>query len=206
MITYPYRIYYPASYHKDPAKRWPLILFLHGAGERGNRLELLKRQGLPKLLEERKDFPFVVACPQCPAGSYWQVPLLNDLLQKLLQELENIELARIYLTGISMGGYGTWNWAASDPEKFAAIIPVCGGGDPASAKQLLQMPVWAFHGAKDDIVPLSETLAMTNAIEETGGKVKLTIYPDLFHDSWTVTYQNPLVYNWLLEHKRVHQS
>lgn len=206
MSTYPYRIYYPESYHKEPAKKWPLILFLHGAGERGNRIELLQRQGLPKLLEKRKDFPFVVAYPQCPAGSYWRVPLLNDWLQKLLQELDNIDPARIYLTGISMGGYGTWHWGASNPEKFAAIIPVCGGGEPASARQLLQMPVWAFHGAKDDIVPLGETLSMTRAIEAAGGKVKLTVYPDLFHDSWTVTYQNPLIYDWLLEHKKAGRS
>lgn len=206
MSTYPYRIYFPESYQKEPEKKWPLILFLHGAGERGNRLELLKRQGLPKMLETRKDFPFVVAYPQCPAGSYWRVPLLNEWLQKLLLELDNIDPARIYLTGISMGGYGTWHWAASNPEKFAAIIPVCGGGEPASARQLLQMPVWAFHGAKDDIVPLGETLSMTRAIEAAGGKVKLTVYPDLFHDSWTVTYQNPLIYDWLLEHKKARQS
>lgn len=202
MSAYPYRIYYPESYRNETAKKWPLILFLHGAGERGNRLELLKREALPKLLEKRKDFPFVVACPQCPAGSYWRVPMLNDWWQKLLQELDNIDPTRIYLTGISMGGYGTWQWAASKPEKFAAIIPVCGGGDPASARQLLQMPVWAFHGAKDDIVPLGETLAMTRAIEAAGGKVKLTVYPDLFHDSWTVTYQNPLIYAWLLKHRK----
>lgn len=202
MNTYQYELYYPANYKDDPEKKWPLILFLHGAGERGSRLELLKRQGLPKLLDQRKDFPFVVAYPQCAAGSYWRVPALNEWLKDVLQELDGADPERVYLTGISMGGYGTWQWAAEEPAKFAAIIPVCGGGDPARAKQLLQMPVWAFHGAKDDIVPLSETLAMVNAVEEAGGKVKLTIYPDLFHDSWTVTYQNPLIYDWLLEHRK----
>ncbi|MCC9137136.1 hypothetical protein ACFSKU_20765 [Pontibacter silvestris] len=103
MSQYQYKIYFPASYEDQPEKKWPLILFLHGAGERGNNLELLKRQGLPQYLQDKKEFPFVVAYPQCPARSYWQVPALNEWLQEILTKVRADE-SRIYLTGISMGG------------------------------------------------------------------------------------------------------
>jgi predicted peptidase len=202
MITYAYKIYYPASYKADSQKKWPLILFLHGAGERGSNLELVKRQGLPKLLQDKEDFPFVVAYPQCAASSYWKERDLNTWYEDVLQKAGNIDPARIYLTGISMGGYGTWHWAAESPEKFAAIIPVCGGGNTKDAERLVGLPIWAFHGAKDNIVPMSETVEMVKAVEDAGGKVKLTIYPDLYHDSWTATYDNPEIYSWMLNYKR----
>ena len=201
MKSYPYHIFYPASYQEQADKKWPLILFLHGAGERGNDLELLKLQGLPNFLRLKEDFPFLVAYPQCPRGSYWTVESLNNWLKEVLDQV-NADESHIYLTGISMGGYGTWHWAAAHPEKFAAIIPVCGGGEPRKAQKLADMPIWAFHGQKDNIVPVEETLAMTTAIEAAGGKPKVTIYPDLFHDSWTKTYQNEAIYAWLLEHKK----
>lgn len=200
MNHYAYHIYYPESY-TNHEEQWPLILFLHGAGERGNNLEKVKAQGLPQYLKDKKDFPFVVAYPQCPAYTYWDVPSLNSWLAEVLTKVR-ADISRIYLTGISMGGYGTWHWAAHSPEKFAAIIPICGGGDVNRAKQLIHTPIWAFHGAKDDIVPLSETLDIAEAVEAAGGRVELTIYPDLYHDSWTVTYHNPKIYEWLLKHKK----
>lgn len=200
-MSYKYRIYYPAAYDAKAEEEWPLILFLHGAGERGDDLEKVKLQGLPKYLQGKEDFPFVVAYPQCPRLSYWQVPLLSEWLKEVLEEVK-ADRSRIYLTGISMGGYGTWHWAAARPEKFAAILPVCGGGEPTKARHLTKMPIWAFHGKKDDIVPVEETLRMAKAVEAAGGNVKLTIYPDLKHDSWTVTYNNPDIYEWFLQHKR----
>lgn len=200
-MAYQYQIYFPKDYKAEGQQKWPLILFLHGAGERGNDLELVKLQGLPNYLRKREDFPFVVAYPQCPPRSYWDVSLLNEWLEEVLTQVR-ADHSRVYLTGISMGGYGTWHWAAAHPEKFAAIIPICGGGEPAQAKRLAKLPVWAFHGAKDNIVPLRETLRMTEALEKAGGKVKLTIYPDLYHDSWTKTYHNEEIYDWLREHKQ----
>lgn len=200
-MSYKYHIYYPAAYQAQPAEEWPLLLFLHGAGERGDDLEAVKRQGLPKYLQGKADFPFVVAYPQCPRQSYWQVPLLNEWLGEVLQKVR-ADRSRIYLTGISMGGYGTWNWAAANPELFAAILPICGGGEPAQALHLAHMPIWAFHGEKDDIVPVAETQRMATAVKEAGGHVKLTIYPDLRHDSWTETYNNPAIYDWLLQHRK----
>ncbi|PRY09878.1 dienelactone hydrolase family protein [Pontibacter ummariensis] len=204
MSSYQYKIYYPAQYQEQPDKKWPLILFLHGAGERGNNLELLKRQGLPAYLEGKEDFPFVVAYPQCPARAYWQVPLLNEWLEEVLTKVRADE-SRIYLTGISMGGYGTWHWAAANPDKFAAALPICGGGDPKQADKLTHLPIWAFHGVKDDIVPVEETLDMVEAVRALGGNVKQTIYPNLYHDSWTATYNDPEVYDWLLQHQKKEQ-
>ncbi|ARS36727.1 prolyl oligopeptidase family serine peptidase [Pontibacter actiniarum] len=201
MNSYKYGIYLPESYNPAADKDWPLILFLHGAGEKGNNLELLKRQGLPKYLSARKDFPFVVAYPQCPRQAHWHPSLLNEWLEEVLTKVK-ADKTRLYLTGISMGGYGTWHWAAANPEKFAAILPICGGGEVNKAARLVHMPVWAFHGAKDDIVPLSETTDMVTAVRALGGNPKLTVYPDLRHDSWTVTYNNPAIYDWLLQHKR----
>lgn len=201
MNHYAYHVYQPESYPNKSEERWPLILFLHGAGERGNNLEKVKTQGLPKYLKDRKDFPFVVAYPQCPSYTYWDIPSLNKWLDEVLTKVR-VDESRIYLTGISMGGYGTWHWAAHHPEKFAAIMPVCGGGDVSKANRLANMPIWAFHGAKDDIVPLSETLEIAEAVKAAGGKVELTIYPDLYHDSWTITYDNAKIYDWLLTHKK----
>jgi predicted peptidase len=201
MARYRYHIYFPKSYQEAPDKEWPLILFLHGAGERGNDIEMVKRQGLPKYLQDQEDFPFLVAYPQCPARSYWQMPLLSDWLTKVLTEVR-ADRSRIYLTGISMGGYGTWHWATVRPDLFAAIIPICGGGEVPMAQKLKHMPIWTFHGAKDDIVPVEATLEMAEAVRAAGGKVKLTIYPDLKHDSWTLTYNNPEIYGWLLQHRR----
>lgn len=201
MRNYKYSIYYPASYDAQEDKKWPLILFLHGAGERGDDLEKVKRQGLPKYLLGQEDFPFVVAYPQCPSQSYWQMPLLSVWLTEVLEEVK-ADKSRIYLTGISMGGYGTWHWAADRPETFAAILPVCGGGETRNAHKLSKMPIWAFHGAKDDIVPVEETLDMVQAVEAAGGHVKTTIYPNLRHDSWTETYNNPDIYDWFLQHEK----
>jgi predicted peptidase len=201
MNSYPYHIYYPNEYRERPEKKWPLLIFLHGAGERGNEINKVKTQGLPQYLQDRQEFPFVVAYPQCPLNTYWQIPLLNVWLVEILSKVR-ADHSRIYLTGISMGGYGTWRWAAQHPEKFAAIIPICGGGDPARADRLIHMPIWAFHGGKDDIVPLSETVKMVDAVKASGGKVVLTVYPDLYHDSWTATYHNPKIYNWLLKFRK----
>lgn len=202
--TYPYKIYYPAAYQQDQQKNWPLLLFLHGAGERGNNLAKVEEQGLPKYLKNKEDFPFIVAYPLCPGGSYWNVPSLNAWLKQVLDEVR-YDQERLYLTGLSMGGYGTWHWAAAHPEKFAAILPICGGGNPAQAKRLVDLPTWAFHGTKDNIVPVSETLQMVEAIKKAGGNPKITLYPNLFHDSWTPTYNNSEIYDWLLQHKKSKQ-
>lgn len=186
----------------------PLILFLHGAGERGDNLEQVKVHGIPKVVEQQPDFPFITIAPQCPLDSSW--PFELDALQALLDDaLTNLPVdpARCYLTGLSMGGYGTWALAAQCPERWAAIAPICGGGSwlngfPQRVVRLVNLPVWAFHGARDPIVPLAESQRLVDALTANGGDAKLTIYPEAGHDSWSETYANPELYGWFLTHHR----
>lgn len=196
-----YLLYVPEGYSQD--KAWPLVVFLHGAGERGTNVEKVKVHGLPRLIAEGKDFEFIVVSPQCPPDKWWVgmdshiIALIDETMDKY-----NVDKDRVYLTGLSMGGYGTWSIGAGYPERFAAMVPICGGGQPFLAGKLKDVPVWAFHGAKDNVVPLSESQKMVDAVNATGGTAKLTIYPEAGHDSWTQTYANPQLYTWLLSHSR----
>jgi len=199
-VEFSYLLYLPEGYEKE-SKQWPLILFLHGMGERGNNLELVKKHGPPKFLENRTDFPFVVVSPQCPDDRWWVTEDLNAFLDGILDRY-HVDRDRVYMTGLSMGGFGTWKLAEEHPEKFAAIAPICGGGEPMTAWRLRDMPVWAFHGGKDSTVPVKRTKEMVEAIRKQGGHPRLTIYPDAGHDAWTQTYDNPKLYDWFLEHKR----
>lgn len=194
-----YLLYLPKDY--DTKESWPLVLFLHGSGERGDDLEMVKKHGPPKLVTEGKEFPFILISPQCPMGKSWEPYELNILLDDLIQKYK-VDEDRICVTGLSMGGFGTWKLAAYMPRRFAAIAPICGGGDVNSARRLTKLPIWAFHGAKDKGVPVELTQEMIDAVTKNGGTPKLTIYPDAEHDSWTETYNNPEFYEWLLEQKR----
>jgi len=197
-----YLLFLPASYGNEK-KDWPLILFLHGAGERGDNLDLVKKHGPPKIVEKQEDFPFIVVSPQCPKDQWWNdnldvlINLLDDIVAKY-----DVDRQRIYLTGLSMGGYGSWALGSKYPDRFAAVAPICGGGMRIMAFGLKDVPVWAFHGAKDKVVPLEESEEMVAAINARGGNAKLTVYPDAGHDSWTETYDNPEFYDWLLEHRK----
>jgi predicted peptidase len=197
-----YLLFLPEGYGQKK-QRWPVILFLHGAGERGSDLNLVKKHGPPKIVEERKDFPFIVISPQCPAGGWWTDE--NEVLINLLDDVAarySVDKERIYLTGLSMGGFETWALAAAYPEHFAAIAPICGGGKRFMAEKFKDVPVWAFHGAKDPVVPLKESEEMVNAIKERGGDAKLTVYPEAGHDSWTETYNNQALYDWFMQHRK----
>ncbi|NUQ65596.1 MAG: prolyl oligopeptidase family serine peptidase [Pirellulales bacterium] len=202
-VALDYLLYLPAGYEQQ--KSWPLLLFLHGAGERGNDLELVKVHGPPKLIAAGKEFPFVVVSPQCPKGRWWQPHELTALLDEIV-ETYRIDQDRICVTGLSMGGFGTWAVAAYTPERFAALVPVCGGGEAYWTREFARVPVWAFHGAKDSVVPLERSEKMVEAIKKHGGSAKLTAYPEAGHDSWTETYNNPELYEWLLQQKRVQKK
>ena len=205
-----YLLFLPEGYGADPAKKWPLILFLHGAGERGNDVWLVAKHGPSKIDTGATNFPFIVISPQCPAGENWS----DDLLLALLDETESkyaVDLHRVYLTGLSMGGFGTWSLGVSHPDRFAAIAPICGGGDfikvYLAAEQhkaaLTSLGVWAFHGAKDPVVPIEESQRMVDYLKKIGvAEVKLTVYPDAQHDCWTQTYANPELFSWFLQHSR----
>lgn len=199
-VHYKYLVYVPGG--PAPAQGWPLVLFLHGAGERGSDLDLVKVHGPPKMVEKGKVLPFILVSPQCPSDSWWDhVPLA-----KLLDEVEAgypVDRTRIYVTGLSMGGYGTWNLACYQPKRFAAIAPICGGGVSVLARFVLKhMPVWAFHSEGDPVVPLEESQRMVDAIKLAGGNPKLTVYPGISHDAWTATYNNPEFWSWLLSQSR----
>jgi predicted peptidase len=209
-VEVPYLLFLPQNYDKSSSKKWPLMLFLHGAGERGTNLAQVTRHGPPRLVESRPDFPFVVVSPQCRPGERWQTESLLALLDHVQDEYR-IDTRRVYLTGLSMGGYGTWNLGLAHPERFAAIAPICGGGDPLlvllqdprKRKALQTLPVWAFHGARDSVVRLEESERMVNALKQAGStQVKFTVYPEAEHDSWTETYNNPELYEWFLQHHR----
>ena len=200
--SYAYQLFLPRGYGASGDQRWPLLIFLHGAGERGSDLDLVKIHGPPKIAADRPGVPFVTVSPQLPAGSPgWDVATLDAMLDTLVERLR-VDPDRIYLTGLSMGGHGVFKWAAARPDRFAAIAPVCGRGDTATACRIKDLPAWAFHGDSDDIVPPSGSFDMVEAIRECGGDPRLTIYPATGHDSWTPAYDDPALYQWLLEQRR----
>jgi predicted peptidase len=199
-IELEYLLYLPKDY--DQKESWPLLLFLHGAGERGEDLNKVKFHGPPKLIAAGKEFPFIVVSPQCPTRSRgWQPFELSALLDDLTQKYK-VDKDRLYVTGLSMGGFGTWALAAYSPDRFAALVPICGGGDPNTARRFAHVPIWVFHGAKDPTVPLSASERMVEALKKAGVTPKFTVYPDAGHDSWTEAYNNPELYEWLLQQKR----
>lgn len=195
-----YLLYLPKEYGKDKEVKWPLILFLHGSGESGKDLEKVKVHGPPKLVAAGKEFPFIIVSPQSPGGG-WNTEVLGAMLDDLQQKYA-VDTDRVYLTGLSMGGFGTWDMALAYPDRFAAIAPICGGGQPRRVRRIRSIPAWVFHGAKDTTVPIKEGQDMVDALKAAGGDVKFTIYPEAGHDSWTVTYDNPELYTWFLQHKR----
>ncbi|UOQ86307.1 prolyl oligopeptidase family serine peptidase [Gracilibacillus salinarum] len=214
----PYLIHVPDRYVLEGPCQYPLLLFLHGAGERGNDLALLKNHGLPKLLEQKEyhDFPFVTVSPQCPEDSYWTEHLtdLKLFLDYLIDEYE-IDVNSICLTGMSMGGIGAWNLALQYPDFFHALAPVCGSitlpthrkkafHELYTKQQVLEaitrikhLPIWAFHGALDEVVPIDETKQIVAHLQELGAHVQLTVYPDIGHDSWVPAYETEELYWWL---------
>ena len=203
-------LYLPKEHAAKPKKKWPLIMFLHGAGERGDNLDRVKVHGPPKLVEQGKAMEFIIVSPQCPRETIWNDELLITLLNDVVKRYHADE-TRLYLTGLSMGGYGTWSLGLTHCDRFAAIAPICGGGDfikaynagGAKGKALRTLGVWAFHGAKDTVVPLAESERMVATLKKFGHPgPKLTVYPEARHDSWTKTYANPELYKWFLQHQR----
>jgi predicted peptidase len=199
--------------HRRLSKEWPLILFLHGSGERGEDLKKVAKHGPPKLALRDPDFPFMVLAPQCPRTQLWSPDIILALLDHVLEE-HPADPYCVYLTGLSMGGYTAWQLAAARPDLFAAVAPICGGGDilpiklaePGHARLLRQLPVWAFHGAKDPVVPMRESERMIAALRDIGNEAKLTIYPEAGHDAWTEAYAGPELYDWFLQHRRLAQK
>jgi pimeloyl-ACP methyl ester carboxylesterase len=189
----------PEDYRNDTAKKWPLLFFLHGIGECGTDIQKVKVNGPPKLVAAGKHFPFIIVSPQAQDPDIgWEPEDLNRLLVYVKQTYR-VDDTRVYLTGLSMGGFGTWALAIKHPEEFAAMIPICGGGDSAEAWRLRHIPIWCFHGALDNVVPVARDEQMITAVKRYNPLAKFTVYPDAFHNSWERTYNNDSVYDWLLK-------
>lgn len=207
---YPYQLFIPraaagipdAARDEDEQARWPLLIFLHGSGERGADIARVKAHGPPKIADRDPDFPFILVSPLLPAEEDWDIAKLDAIVDDITARLP-IDPERIYLTGLSRGGHATWRWGALEPDRFAALAPVAGRGDPATACALTDIPVWALHGDRDDVVVPEGSFAMARAIRACGGlRSRLTIYPDLGHNAWDPAYDSPALYLWLLQQRR----
>jgi predicted peptidase len=194
-----YLEYIPSNH--EQTEKLPLLIFLHGMGERGDDLSKVKFHGPPSFLDDKKDFPFICISPQCPDSLYWKKEILLPFYEEIIAKYP-IDKNRIYITGLSMGGFGTWTSIIAKPDLFAAAVPICGGGDKSKLESIKSMPIWAFHGAKDDVVPLIRSQEMVDGLKKLGSNVKFTIYPEASHNSWTETYNNQEVYDWLLQQKK----
>ena len=206
--TLHYLMWLPDGYDDakaEPEGGWPLVLFLHGAGERGDDLERVKAWGPPRMAAAGESLPYILVAPQCPQGRWWQTPPLLALLDDITERYK-VDPDRVYVTGLSMGGFGTWNLAAADPGRFAAIAPVCGGSSAPMLRLdgLKDLPIWAFHGGDDPVVPPSETLRAVEAVRRLGGQARLTIYEGVGHDSWRNAYAEDELWTWMLAQRRHH--
>lgn len=196
-----YLTFLPKSYSAKGAPV-PLIIFLHGSGERGNDLNKVKVWGPPAIAEKDPAFPFMVVSPQAPDGEWWHANLLKGMIDEVLAKY-NVDRSRVYLTGLSMGGYGAWDLAIRYPDYFAAVAPVCGGGTPIQVARMKHVPTWVFHGLKDDAVPERESARMVAALKEAGGDVRYTVLPDAGHaDTWIYAYGEAGLFDWFLAHRR----
>ena len=190
-----YLLFLPSDYGKDPQQQWPLILFLHGAGTRSKNINVLKYEALPQMLDFTTDFPFIVLSPQLTDENredFWTRDKVTGSVFVLVDEIQStyaVDPNRVYLTGISIGGNGTWAYGLKYPDRFAALVPVMGffGGTsgfyvPNNICDLKDVPIWAFHGAKDPIVPLDAEKGIVDTLKACGGNVQFTVYPDGDHD------------------------
>ena len=200
-VTGKYLLFLPQDYG-ETKKRYPLIMYLHGGSLRGDDVEKVRTLGLPQLIEKDKSFPFIVVSPLCPAGEIWtDTEMLIGILDEVISHY-SVDAERVYLTGHSMGGRGTWYIAYKYPERFAAIAPMSAISTiPVWASRLKDIPVWVFHGAKDDIVPVGESESVVNALKSAGGNVKFTRLPDRDHFILD-TYEDRQLYEWFLQRKR----
>lgn len=199
-VPYPSWIYTPKNFDVTSSEKYPLMIFLHGAGERGHDQELARKHGPGKLIKAGREFPFIIVAPQCPPDTCWWAHHIEALLDDIIARYP-IDLDRIYITGLSMGGHGTWMSGAYLANRLAAIAPICGWGNFVISKTYGTLPIWAFHGEDDDVVPCYYSENLVKLITEVGGNAKLTVFPGVGHYSWEEVYAGTELYEWLLSHK-----
>ncbi|MBR6748227.1 MAG: prolyl oligopeptidase family serine peptidase [Clostridia bacterium] len=198
--TYSYLVYEPAD--RAPDEKLPMIVFLHGAGERGTNPEVMKCHSIPKIFDEPVNYRCIVVCPQCPKDEVWlqHIDPLRDFIVKMIHQY-NADPDAVSLTGISMGGFGSWELAMAYPDMFSCLVPVCGGGMSWRADRLKNLPIHAFHGEVDGVVPPAHSVEMVDKVNRAGGEAKLTIYPGVGHDSWAKAYASGVI-DWMLLQRR----
>jgi predicted peptidase len=201
--TLEYFLYYPPDYPTESDKKFPLLLFLHGGGESGASLEMIRKNGLPKLVSEGAEFPFLILAPQNPhKKQWWNVRAVMGLLKKVVSD-NRVDPNRIYLTGLSRGGNACWELVTQFPDTFAAMAVVCGMAPIPYAHWIdRQLSIWVFHGTEDPVIPFSESRDMVAKLQEMGYDVKLTAYEGVGHNSWERAYREEGLYEWFLEHSR----
>ncbi|QMW06057.1 carboxylesterase family protein [Spirosoma foliorum] len=198
---YPYLLYLPKDYATNKAA-YPLVIYLHGGSQKGNDLAKLKTYGLPHLVDKGRDFNFIIASPQCPDGKFWSTDNWFDSLYNELITKYRVDQKRVYLTGISMGGYGAWQTAIAYPDKFAALVPLCGGCDDSTQVcRIRHIPIWTFHGIDDDLIPISETERLVRRLDACKGNVKFTRLEKTGHQIQYL-FEDQAIYDWLVkQHK-----
>ncbi len=198
-----YLLYLPKNYDASGDKKYPMLYFLHGRGESNGPLSLVAKWGPPKIAASGEEMPFIIVSPQCPRDDYWNSETQLTRLTELLENVTTthaVDTNKTYLTGLSMGGYGSWALAAKHPTKFAAVVPVCGGGKPEFAESLTDTPIWNWHGDQDGAVPFKRSVEMVDAIKAAGGtKVRFTSLEGIGHNCWSAAYGTPQVYQWMLQ-------
>ena len=197
-----YLMIYPDGYVEG--EKYPVVFYFHGAGSRGDTFDVLKENPYFSYAYSFDEFSFITVAPLCSKNTWFDH---FETLTELIKETASSEIAdpeRIYITGLSMGGYACWQLAMSLPEIFAAAIPICGGGMYWNAARLKNMPIWAFHGALDKTVLPEESVKMVNAVNSAGGNSKLTVFEDVMHKSWIPAYSNVETFRWLFSHKKSH--
>lgn len=198
--TLRFLLFLPRGYEATTAL-WPVMFFLHGSGERGSDIEKLKLQGPPQLSDRNPDFPFVLVSPQLDEDTVWNPHDLHALLGELQKRLR-IDPERVVVTGLSLGGGGTWSWAAHYPNDIAAAVPVAGYGEDDHAVRMKSVPVRAYHGSADTVVPILEHRRMVDALRSAGGQVDFIVFPGVGHDAWNRAYADPELLPWMLAQRR----
>jgi len=206
-ISVPYLQYLPKRYKaEDKVTKWPLMIFLHGRGESNGPLDIVSMWGPPKKAKNGDKLPFILISPQCPKEDRWASDTQMERILKLITQIKKefpIDDNQIILTGLSMGGFGSWELAAREPDMFAAVMPICGGGKPENATKLKDVNIWAYHGTEDSVVPYKFSVDMVEAIKKAGGKkIKLTSVKGAGHNSWSAAYEDRKVWKWFAEQKK----
>lgn len=197
-----YLLYLPDGYASESEAEFPLLLFLHGGGESGDDLDMVKTHGPPSMIEEGKSFPFMVLSPQNPhRRKLWNETALITLLDKIAEEYR-VDRSRIWVAGLSRGGYGAWRMAIQYPDRFAALVAICGETPDHYAGWLEDMPIWVFHGEEDRTIAIRESDEMVAALKKNGNPVRYTKYAGTGHNSWDQAFSDPELYTWLLAQKK----